>query len=284
MSNPDHLSSADNPSADYKPSIKLSNPNPAGLYEQELMEAIAHEREALAKLDHLRHTFLGTVNHEMRTPLVLILQSIELLDSSRLGSMTPDQLDTLMVLKRQAHKLDNIIQSLIRVAGFLGKQETIKPVWGRLKPVINDVLPLAEFKARSKQITIATSVPDDLPPFPLDVKQVEEAMTQLLDNAVKFNKNGGKILVKAVADDPWMIISVADTGVGIEPGRVERIWDVFEQESDPVRRAQEGLGLGLALVWYIVDAHRGQLELKTEPGVGSQFIIKLPLKPARQPD
>jgi signal transduction histidine kinase len=98
---------------------RLSKSGQTKRYEQELKQAIEHKQEALAKLDYLRHTFLDTVNHEMRTPLVLILQSIELLDSSRLGSMTADQIDTLMVLKRQAQKLDGIVQSLIRVAGFL---------------------------------------------------------------------------------------------------------------------------------------------------------------------
>ena len=236
----------------------------------------------MAKLDHLRHTFLDTVNHEMRTPLVLILQSIELLDSSQLGALTSDQLDTLMVLKRQAEKLDGIVQSLIRVAGFLSKQEAIKPVWGRLEPVFKGVLPLAEFKARSKQISLLVNIADNLPPCALDVKQMEEALTQLLDNAIKFNKPGGKIMVDAVALHPWIQISVTDTGVGIDPKRVESIWEVFEQESDPVRRAQEGLGLGLALVRYIIDAHRGEIHLNTKPGVGSTFVVRLPQQAAGQ--
>ena len=123
---------------------RLSQSGQTKRYEQELKQAIAHKQQALAKLDYLRHTFLDTVNHEMRTPLVLILQSIELLDSSRLGSMTTDQLDTLKVLKRQAQKLDAIVQSVIRVAGFLSKQENIEPVWGYMTPVFKDVLPLAE--------------------------------------------------------------------------------------------------------------------------------------------
>jgi len=245
-------------------------------YAKDLKRAIAQEQHARAKLDRLRHTFLSTVNHEMRTPLVLILQSIELLESNRLGTMTPDQLDTMMVLKRQSRQLDRMILSLTRVAGFLSKQENIKPVMGRLSPVFKSVLPLAEFKARSKQIAIKTDIPATLPPFPLDVKQVEEVMTQLLDNAIKFNRSGGQINITAGAAEAWIIISVSDTGPGIEPERIKSIWEVFEQNSDPVRRAQEGLGLGLVLVRYIVDAHRGLVEIETEPGKGSTFTVKLP--------
>jgi len=245
-------------------------------YELDLQRAIEQEKKSRAKLDRLRRTFLSTVNHEMRTPLVLILQSIELLDSSRLGTMTPDQLDTLMVLRRQAQKLDGMVNSLIRVAGFLSKQETIKPVMGRLTPVFKAVLPLAEFKARSRQIVITTNIANTLPPFPLDVKQIEEVMTQLLDNAIKFNRPGGRINIVAQADDSWVEISVADTGTGISAERLETIWEVFEQNADPVRRAQEGLGLGLVLVRYIVDAHQGVVTIDTVEGQGSRFTVKLP--------
>jgi len=251
---------------------------------QTLQQAIAQERQARARLDRLRHTFLSTVNHEMRTPLVLILQSIELLDSNRLGTLTPDQLDTLMVLKRQSQKLDQMVQSLTRVAGFLSKQEEIKPVMGRLTPVFKSVLPLAEFKARSRQISITTDIPAGLPPFPLDVKQIEVVLTQLLDNAIKFNKTGGRINITAEADAEWVTVAVADTGAGISPDRLDTIWEVFEQNSDPVRRAQEGLGLGLVLVKYIVDAHGGEVEIDTIVGKGSRFSIKLPrTKPPDKP-
>lgn len=247
---------------------------------QILQQAIAQEQKARARLDRLRHTFLSTVNHEMRTPLVLILQSIELLDSKRLGTLTPDQLDTLMIMKRQSQKLDQMVQSLTRVAAFLSKQEDIKPVLGRLTPVFQNVLPLAEFKARSRQIIITTDIPAKLPLFPLDVKQIEEVLTQLLDNAIKFNRPDGRVNITVEADDAWITVAVADTGIGIAPDRLDTIWEMFEQNSDPVRRAQEGLGLGLVLVRYIVDAHGGLVEIDTRVGKGSRFCIKLPrIKP-----
>jgi signal transduction histidine kinase len=255
---------------------KLSAHTSEDNYPQDLEQAIEQEQQAKAKLDRLRHTFLSTVNHEMRTPLVLILQSLELLNSDRLGTLTPDQQDTLLVLQRQAEKLDRMVQSLIRVAAFLSKQEPVHPVMGQLAPVLSSVLPLAEFKARSKQVTILTDVPPELPLFPLDDKQIEEALTQLLDNAIKFNRVGGtvKLVVRPLAE--WLVIAVIDSGIGIDQARLESIWEMFEQNSDPVRRAQEGLGLGLVLAKYIVEAHHGVIEVKTKPGQGSTFIIKLP--------
>jgi two-component system phosphate regulon sensor histidine kinase PhoR len=169
-----------------------------------------------------------------------------------------------------------MVEGLTRVAAFLSKQETIRPVMAHLEPVFNNVLPLAEFKARDKEITVETDIASHLPFFPLDVKQMEEALTQLIDNAIKFNRRGGKVKISAHANAGWVSVAVSDTGKGIEPEVMRRIRDVFEQGSEPGQRVQEGLGLGLVLVRYIVEAHRGTIEAETTLGQGSTFTIKLP--------
>jgi PAS domain S-box-containing protein len=248
------------------------------LKEAERVRALNQEHEKQAALDRLRHTFLSTVNHEMRTPIALISQTIEMLESFQLGYLTPEQLDAIMAMRRQSKTLGQMIEGLTKVAGFLSKQETVRPVLAQLEPVFNTVLPLAEFKARNKEIIVETEIAPQLPFFPLDVKQMEEALTQLIDNAIKFNQRGGKIKISAQADNHWVTIAVSDTGKGIEAEALHRIWDLFEQGTDPVRRAQEGLGLGLVLVRYIVEAHRGIVEVKTVLGQGSTFTIKLPRK------
>lgn len=250
------------------------------LKEAERVRATHLEREKQAALDRLRHTFLSTVNHEMRTPLVLIFQTLELLEGPDLGELTEQQLDALMTLRRQSWILGQMVEGLTRVAAFLSKQETVRPVQAQLTPVFRELLPLTEFKARTKEITIETDIAPKLPFFPLDVKQMEEALTQLVDNAIKFNRPGGKIKISACADDDWVIVTVSDTGIGIEAEQMNRIWEIFEQGVDPVRRAQEGLGLGLVLARYIVEAHHGTIETESIPGQGSTFRVKLPRRPA----
>jgi PAS domain S-box-containing protein len=246
------------------------------LKEAERLRVLHQEREKQAALDRLRHTFLSTVNHEMRTPLALIFQSIEMLEDSQLGEMTDGQLDAVMALRRQAWNLGQMVENLTRVAAFLSKRETVRPVLAQLDPVFNSLLPLAEFKARTKQILVEADIAPDLPAFLLDVKQIEEALIQLVDNAIKFNQAGGKIKISAWAEAEWVMLAVSDTGKGIEAEQLNRIWEVFEQGSDPLRRAQEGLGLGLVLARYIVEAHRGVIEVETVLGQGSTFTIKLP--------
>ena len=249
-------------------------------YAHDLKKALHQSRTAQTALDRLRHTFLGVVNHEMRTPLVLIFQVLEILEDTRLGPLTKDQMNLLMVLRRQADILDNMVDGLTRIASFLSKQETINPAPDRLEPVLDTVIPLAEFKARSKEITVEADIAPDLPVFPFDAKQLTEALTQLLDNAIKFNRRGGKVRVSARADGTWIIVAVADTGIGIQPEQMATIWEVFEQAADPLRRTQEGLGLGLALTHFIVDAHGGLVEADTTPGRGSTFTVRLPVAEA----
>jgi signal transduction histidine kinase len=257
-------------------------PNPtitqqALIYAQDLKQVIRQQRQTQAALDRLRVTFLGTVNHELRTPLALLFQTLEMLEDPRLGDLTEEQLDAVAVLRRQAQTLGRMIESLTGIAAFLSKQETVKPVMARLEVVFNDVLPLAEFKARSKNIMIETDISPNLPSFPLDVKQMEEALTQLLDNAIKFNRSGGKIMISARLERPWIILINRDTGLGIEAEQMELIWQTFEQGVDPLRRAQEGLGLGLALARYIISALGGSIEVIRILGSGRTFTIKLPL-------
>ena len=243
------------------------------VYEQDLRDSIQGKQAAL---DRLRHTFLSTVNHEMRTPLALIFQTLEILEDPRFGELAEDHLDAVAVLRRQAHKLGRMVESLTDVARFLSKQDTVKPVLASLKPVFDNVIPVIEFQARSKEITVVADIAANLPHFKLDVKQMEEVMQQLLENAIKFNKIGGMIKVSAYTEDQWVVVSVSDTGVGIKEDQLETIWELFEQDVDPLKRAQEGLGLGLVLVQYIIEAHSGTITIETMPGKGSTFTIKLP--------
>jgi signal transduction histidine kinase len=235
------------------------------------------QREQQAALDRLRHTFLSTVNHEMRTPLALIFQTVDILEDDQLGELSAEQLDALAALRRQVETLGKMVEGLTRVASFLSKQEVVRPVMAHLEPVFNSLIPLAEFKGRNKQLTVETEIAPDLPFLPLDVKQIEEALTQLIDNAVKFNRTDGTLKITAQVEGNWMVIAISDTGIGITAEQMSRVWELFEQGSDPLRRAQEGLGLGLVLSRYIVEAHQGTIDITTIPEQGSTFTLKLPV-------
>lgn len=258
-------------------SIDHAQANWAFLCAEDSAQTRSPEHDKRVVLDRLLETCLGAINHELRTPLALIFQTIEMLEDPRLGKMTDEQLDALTILRRQAQTLGQMIDGLLHIAAFVDKQATTRLVPASLEPVFENVLPLTEFKARSRGIAIETDIALDLPLLPMDVKQMEEALTQLLDNAVKFNRTEGIIKVTAQANDGWGILRVSDTGIGIEAKLLGKIWDVFEQNADPLRRAQEGLGVGLSIARYIVEAHHGTIEVETIPGQGSTFTVKLPI-------
>jgi signal transduction histidine kinase len=203
-----------------------------------------------------------------------------MLDESKLGKLTAEQLDMVATIRRQAQTLGQMVEGLTQVAAFLSKQETVKPRLAQLNPVLENVVLLAEFKARSKGITLETEITPDLPTLHLDAKQLEEALNQLVDNAIKFNQAGGAIKISVAPDHQGVKIAVSDTGTGIEAEDINRIWEIFEQGIDPIRRAQEGLGLGLVLARYIVEAHRGTIRVETKRGKGSTFTVRLPKRRA----
>lgn len=258
------------------PSVHDSEINWTFLYPEDPAQTQAAVEEKEVTYDRLLKIVLGAINHELRTPLALIFQVIEMLEDPRLGSMTEEQLDALMVLRRQAQTLGQMIDGLLYIATFTEQQKTIRPVLAHLGPVLDKVLSLAEFKARSKELVVETAIAPNLPLVPMDIKQMEEALNQLLDNAIKFTGTGGKIRFTAHADSYWIILTVADTGVGIEAELLQKIWDVFEQNADPLRRAQEGLGVGLSVARYIIEAHGGTIEVDSTLGRGSIFTVKLP--------
>jgi two-component system phosphate regulon sensor histidine kinase PhoR len=253
------------------------------LKEAERIRTIHQENEKQAALDRLRHTFLSAINHELRTPLALMSQLIDMLEDSQLGELNAEQLDAVKSIDRQSKTLGQMVEGLTRVAAFLSKQETVRPVLGRLEPVFNNLIPLVEFKARSKEITVKNDIAPQLPPLRLDVKQLEEALIQIADNAIKFNEPGGQVQISAQADDDWVTISISDTGIGIDTELINRMWEIFEQGIDPVRRSQEGLGLGLVLAHYIIEAHNGSIEVETALGKGSTFMVRLPIAKRRTP-
>jgi len=246
-------------------------------YARDLTESVRRTKEKEETLDRLRQTFFGAVNHEMQTPLALIFQMIEVLEDPRFGPVSEIQLDALTSIRRQTKNLGGMIDGLTRLATFLSKQEKVRPVLRSLTPILADALTLAEFKARSKEISIEMEMKAASDEVYLDPRQLTEALTQLLDNAIKFNQVGGSIKVTIITDATWLKISIADTGAGIDSGHIDRIWEVFEQEVDPLRRAQEGLGVGLSIAHHIVKEHGGKIEVETALGHGSIFTVKLPL-------
>jgi signal transduction histidine kinase len=148
----------------------------------------------------------------------------------------------------------------------------LEPV--NLAELIARVEELYRYVAEEKGIALSTACPQDLTAT-MDRPRIQQALANLLDNALKYTPAGGEVQVEAYGQPPFMVVAVQDSGAGIPPAEIPRIWDRLYRGDKS--RSTGGLGLGLSLVKAVVEAHGGRVEVASELGVGSRFTLYLPL-------
>ena len=246
-------------------------------YAHELSAARKSEQVQRQALDRLRSNFLNALGHELRTPLIVILQSLELFRDPRLGPLNQDQAQLIDTLLQQSLHLRRMIDGLVTFGTFSAKQGELTLVKTPLATILDSARDLARFQATAKDITIKERRPPSLPQLEVDPERLGEAISHLLDNAIKFSTPHTAVTLRAEVADSRIQISISDEGPGIPPDKLESIWDSFLQMSSSLERGLEGLGLGLAMARCVVEAHNGQILVHSKVGEGSTFIVSLPL-------
>jgi signal transduction histidine kinase len=175
-----------------------------------------------------------------------------------------------------------MVDNLIAFATFLSKQGELRLEKVNFGEVVTNAVEGLRFMADRKGLAIEMNLASDLPLLDGDRERLGEAVHHLLHNAVKFTEHG-KIAVACWATDTAVTFEVKDTGVSIPSERLPDLWKSFEQMADPLKRGQEGLGLGLALVKFVVTAHGGEVWAHSTPGVGSTFGFYIPQGVSRAP-
>lgn len=239
----------------------------------ELEKAYAQMRE----VDELKSSFIGVITHELRTPLANIAFSLQLLEMYGRERMLPEQVEQLDQLTNSLTLARQMVDNLVTFAMFLNKQVELRLEDLDFKLVMLEALvPLKEM-ADDKAVHLNIDLIGDLPSLRGDLKLLKDAMHHLVHNAIKFTPSGGKVWVSCWSAEDKVHFNVKDTGSGVPPDNMKVLWDGFTQATDPLRRGLEGLGLGLALVRFIVIAHGGVVWVESEPGKGSEFGFRLPL-------
>jgi len=170
-----------------------------------------------------------------------------------------------------------MIDNLVKFATFLSKQGELNLTTIDLGSLAENALLPLTFQAQRKGLALETHIPDNLPTLRGDAALLGEAIYHLGHNAVKFTSTGGQVSLRAWAEGDMLHLEVKDTGVGVPPDKLPTLWDSFSQMADPLQRGMEGLGLGLALVKYVVHAHGGEVWGESKENVGSTFGFKLPV-------
>jgi two-component system phosphate regulon sensor histidine kinase PhoR len=226
-------------------------------------------------LENMRKDFVANVSHELKTPITSIKGFVETLREGAIKD--PEKAcDFLEIVSRQAERLDAIIDDLLALSRIEQKAESeeIEMEMGRIKDVLLAVMVNLQPKANDQNVKITLECDEDIY-VKMNAPLMEQAVTNLLDNAVKYSP-GGNVTIKADRMDHEVAIRVIDTGVGIEPEHIPRLFERFYRVDKARSRKMGGTGLGLAIVKHIVQAHNGRTDVQSKPGRGSIFSIVLP--------
>ena len=245
--------------------------------------ALAQINEELRRLDELKSEFLAMVSHELRTPLTAIVGYSRLLMRQVHGPLTPKQLEHQEAIFRSAQRLTELINDLLDVARLEAARVQLEARPTDVHQALANVLATVRVAAQAKQITISDEMPADLPLVQADASRLHQILANLIGNAIKFTPPGGHVRVRAGRQKEQVWIAVEDTGVGIPPEELARIWDPFYQVESPLRRRHPGSGLGLAIVRRLVELHGGAVRAESAgENRGSRFTFTLPVAGAPQ--
>ncbi|MHB9025021.1 MAG: two-component system histidine kinase PnpS [Armatimonadota bacterium] len=236
---------------------------------------VMNDMTHLRRLENVRREFVANVSHELRTPITSIKGFVEtLLD----GAMF-DQQDArrfLEIIAKHAERLNAIIEDLLALSRIEQEAERAEILLqpAPIKPVLRSAMQACEMKALAREITMTLTCPDDLR-AKINAPLLEQAVINLIDNAIKYSESGDAVEVSAEGNDGVVSISVLDHGCGIENEHLPRVFERFYRVDKGRSRKLGGTGLGLAIVKHITQAHGGRITVDSTPGLGSTFTIHL---------
>jgi two-component system, NarL family, sensor histidine kinase BarA len=240
-------------------------------------EALAQANAQLQELDRMKDAFLSMITHELRTPLTVISGITEMLSEGIYGELSSEQTKQIAQIGEQAARLRQLVNNLLDLSKMEAGMLKLRRAWltplALVETVVEQLRPLAE----KSDITLAHNVSPTLPEANCDSQRIEQVLTNLIANALKFTPPGGAVTVSAQLDYAALRFCVTDTGCGIAPEAQPFIFNKFFQVHSHTEAQAKGTGLGLAIVKHLVELHGGQVGVKSAPGEGSQFCFTLPL-------
>lgn len=233
------------------------------------------------ELDRLKSDFVSGVTHELRTPLVAMKHSLAVMEEASAGELSETQKNFLSITQRNLDRLNTMINDLLDLAKLEAKKVELHRESTAIQSVIQRTCESLRAWATSKGVRLTAQIPEGLPALSLDPSRIEQVLTNLIGNAVKFTPPNGLITVEVALRDGGgeVEISVTDTGSGIAKEDLPKLFQKFQQLQAGARRAGEvkGTGLGLAITKEIVELHGGRIWVESEKGKGSRFAFSLPV-------
>ena len=236
---------------------------------------VLHDVTELRRLEQVRTEFVANVSHELRTPLTAIQGYLETLLAGALEEQENAR-RFLEIVFRHTERLGRLLNDLMDLSNIELGRVALKLAPTRLDEAVDAVLAIIGPKAKSGKVGLRSQLPRDLPPVPADRDRLVQILINLVDNAVKYTPEGGRVTVRVQEPaDGWIEVDVIDTGIGIPPSDLPRITERFYRVDKARSRELGGTGLGLAIVKHLVFAHGGQLKIESEPGRGTTVRVWL---------
>lgn len=250
---------------------------------RQLTEAL----ERVQKINKTKSEFISAVSHELRTPLTSIKGYAAILLAGKIGEIPEAVKERLSKINKHSDNLVSLINNLLDISRIESGKANLKFKTQPLMPVIETIEDLLMPQLKEKEISLQKNIPPDLPDIPMDASHIERVFTNLIGNAIKFTPVNGTITISALRQADTLRISVADTGIGIKPEDIEKLFDEFYRVENEINENVKGSGLGLSLVKKIIAAHNGTIHVQSIPGQETEFSFSLPLRhdaPASGPD
>lgn len=230
------------------------------------------------ELDELKSGFIATVSHELRTPLSAMNMSLRLLQDSRIGAVNNEQKKIISAMKDEVKRLLKLVSELLNLSKIESGNEMLMKSPVKVDELVDAAVTPLLLQLQQKNINLDTVIEKDLPELKIDSNKIAWVLINLLNNAVRYSKENGTVKLNVERKNNNVVFSVIDSGKGIEPNFLGKIFDKFVQaDKKNLESNVKGVGLGLAISKEFVNAHGGEIYVKSELGKGSEFYFTIPI-------
>jgi len=244
--------------------------------EEARVNALTQALEKQRELDRLKDDFIRNVSHELRTPLAIARGYAELLESGDLGELQPEHRDPIAVISRRMRSLSAMMDDIAAISDL--DRDGLRMLPLDMGELLEDRLSAFESAVECAQLRLEREIEQPAPQLCADETYLSQMIDKLLSNAVKFTAAGGEIRVSLKRVGEEAVLTVADTGIGIPPDQMTRIFERFYQVDGSTTRRYGGAGLGLSVVREVAAAHGGAVDVVSEEGKGSTFTVRIPAR------
>lgn len=241
--------------------------------------AILKDLSEFSRIEKAVNNYVANISHELKTPLTSIKGYVETLLEGAYYSNPDISQKFLHIINEETNRMTRMILSMLQMVTSDSGQEKVEMHARAVLPLIENAVKVLHPIATQKNIEIKLEVPEDLPPVLVNEDKIKQVFINLIDNAIKFTglMKKGMVTIEARDENRNLRVNVIDTGIGIDPAHIEKIFERFYRVREGPSAELGGTGLGLSITREIIEEHKGTITVESQPGKGTKFSITLPL-------